>query len=175
MKAFISILLKSQYFSFNQLTITLAMLITSSSAFSDSETNRIAQYFNQIDTQSYRGNYSIIQQEGNNNNTKIFQSYSASYPNGNFSRIDQRGDGNTAHMTQTGGNNIGVILQQGNNHITDISQSGLGSEKQLEAYISQSGNRSDIHVSQSGSGYRSISVEQRAFSGNARPVTVETY
>lgn len=142
-------------------------------AFADSFSHRVEQYFNGVDTQNYQGNYSIIQQIGNNNRTNVTQSYSASYQTGNFSRINQRGDWNTANIEQVGGNNAGVILQKGNHHTADVFQSG--NDQQLETYVTQLGQRSDVQVSQSGSGYRSISVEQRAYSGNARPVTVETY
>ncbi|WP_422103315.1 hypothetical protein [Vreelandella sp.] len=141
--------------------------------FADTFSHRVEQYFNGVDTQNYQGNYSIIQQIGNNNRTNVTQSYSASYQTGNFSRINQRGDWNNANIEQVGGNNAGVILQKGNYHTANVFQSG--NDQQLETYVTQLGQRSDVQVSQSGSGYRSISVEQRAYSGNARPVTVETY
>ncbi|XQU08705.1 hypothetical protein P4544_02090 [Halomonas sp. LY9] len=71
-------------------------------AFADSFSHRVEQYFNGVDTQNYQGNYSIIQQIGNNNRTNVTQSYSASYQTGNFSRINQRGDWNTANIEQLG-------------------------------------------------------------------------
>ena len=141
--------------------------------FADSFSHRIEQYFNDTNAQSYQGNFSIIQQIGNNNRTNVTQSYSASYQTGNFSRISQRGDWNNANIEQVGGNNAGVILQKGNYHTANVIQSG--NDQPLETYVTQLGQRSDVQVSQSGSGYRSISVEQRAYSGNARPVTVDTY
>lgn len=135
---------------------------------------QIEQFFKQVDTDNYKGNYSIIEQIGNNNRATVTQSYSASYQNGNFSNIRQIGNLNNATIEQTGGNNFGVIIQKGNNHNTDIEQHGDASAT-LIAHVSQSGSKSDIQISQSGSGYRSINVEQQAYSGNARPVTVETY
>ena len=141
--------------------------------FADSFSHRIEQYFNDTNAQSYQGNFSIIQQIGNNNRTNVTQSYSASYQTGNFSRISQRGDWNNANIEQVGGNNAGVILQKGNYHTANVIQTG--NDQPLETYVTQLGQRSDVQVSQSGSGQRSISVEQRAYSGNARPVTVDTY
>ncbi|KFC41824.1 hypothetical protein DK37_13195 [Halomonas sp. SUBG004] len=38
--------------------------------FADSFSHRIEQYFNDTNAQSYQGNFSIIQQIGNNNRTK---------------------------------------------------------------------------------------------------------
>ncbi|KPQ26775.1 hypothetical protein [Halomonas sp. HL-93] len=152
-------------------TLLAATLLTSTSV--NAGDNRIEQFFNQVDTDNYRGNYSIIDQVGNNNSADVNQSYSASYQRGNFSNIRQVGNFNNATINQTGGNNFGVILQKGNEHEASISQAGR--QRELKAYVSQSGSRSDIQISQSGSGYRSINVEQKAYSGNARPVTVETY
>lgn len=137
--------------------------------------SRIEQFFNQVDVDNYRGNYSIIHQIGNNNRATVNQSYSASYQRGNFSKIFQFGNFNTATIEQTDGNNFGVITQSGNEHDASINQTQTGKQRELKAHVSQSGARSDIHITQSGSGYRSINVEQRAYSGNARPVTVETY
>ena len=153
-------------------TLLIASVMTSVSV--NAGDGQIEQFFKQVDTENYKGNYSIIEQIGNNNRATVTQSYSASYQNGNFSNIRQRGNSNNASIEQTGGNNIGVIIQDGNNHTTDIKQAGDGRDT-LRAYSTQSGNNSDIQISQSGSGYRSINVEQRAYSGNARPVTVETY
>lgn len=139
----------------------------------NADDSRIEQFFNQVDTNSYRGNYSIIDQIGNNNSATVNQSYSANYQRGNFSKIFQFGNFNTANIAQEGGNNFGVILQKGNAHEASITQ--VGGARDLKANVSQLGSNSDIQISQSGSGYRSINVEQRAYSGNARPVTVETY
>ncbi|MBP5979495.1 MAG: hypothetical protein KA748_04775 [Halomonas sp.] len=155
----------------NTLLLTAALLSFTINANAD--TNRIEQYFNHGDTQTYQGNYSVISQIGNNNRADVKQSYSAAYQTGNFSHIAQRGNRNTASITQAGGKNYGVILQTGNHHNADINQSG--SQQELATYISQSGVSSDIQVSQSGSGYRNIGIEQQAFSGYTRPVTVETY
>lgn len=158
----------------NQLTIPflLSAALSLFTAGAHAETSRIEQYFNHVDTQNYQGNYSIINQVGNNNRSTVKQSYSAAYQMGNFSYIGQYGNENIASITQTGGGNYGVILQTGNYHNADINQSG---NKELTTYISQTGIRSDIQVSQSGSGYRNIGIEQQAFSGYTRPVTVETY
>lgn len=151
----------------------VVMAMVSLPSFADSSNHRIEQYFNDMPSHHYQGNYSIIKQVGNHNNANVSQSYSARYQAGNFSKIFQQGNWNVANVEQTGGNNVGVILQKGNSHIANISQSG--NEKQIETYISQTGHYSDIQVSQSGSGYRGISVEQQSFSASARPVTVETY
>ncbi|WP_018918413.1 hypothetical protein [Vreelandella zhanjiangensis] len=163
------VLLKKQLM--NTLLLTAALVSFTGNANADA--NRIEQYFNQVDTQAYQGNYSVISQIGNNNRADVKQSYSAAYQSGNFSNIAQRGNGNTASITQAGGKNYGVILQAGNHHIANINQSG--SQQELATYVSQTGLRSDIQVSQSGSGYRNIGIEQQAFSGYTRPVTVETY
>ncbi|MCW4150915.1 hypothetical protein OM427_15385 [Halomonas sp. 18H] len=153
-------------------TLLAASIFTAAPVNADD--SRIEQFFNQVDINNYRGNYSIIDQIGNNNSATVNQSYSASYQRGNFSKIFQFGNFNTANIAQKGGNNFGVILQKGNAHEASINQVG-DARKILEANVSQLGSKSDIQISQSGSGYRSINVEQRAFSGNARPVTVETY
>lgn len=152
-------------------TLLASAVLTSASAVADE--SRIEQFFNQVDVDNYQGNYSIIDQIGNNNNATVNQSYSASYQRGNFSKIFQFGNFNTANITQTGGNNFGVILQKGNAHEASITQAG--NTRELKANVSQLGSKSDIQITQSGSGYRSINVEQRAYSGNARPVTVDTY
>ncbi|WP_447554772.1 hypothetical protein [Vreelandella sp. EE22] len=156
------------------LALSLLMLtLTFSSVVSAGQDNRIEQYHQTSNVPVYAGNYSIIRQNGNNNRTEVSQSYSAQYQNGNFSHIRQVGNFNMATISQAGGNNAGAILQNGDRHLATINQSY--GRQGLEAFVSQSGNQSDIAVSQSGSGYRSISVEQQAFSGSARPVTVETY
>ncbi|MCZ0927640.1 hypothetical protein L0636_06865 [Halomonas janggokensis] len=153
-------------------TLLAASIFTAAPVNADD--SRIEQFFNQVDINNYRGNYSIIDQIGNNNSATVNQSYSASYQRGNFSKIFQFGNFNTANIAQKGGNNFGVILQKGNAHEASITQAGDAREL-LKANVSQSGSNSYIQISQSGSGYRSINVEQNAFSGNARPVTVETY
>lgn len=151
---------------------TLALALVTSVPTQAAQDNRVEQYRQSADA-ALPGNYSIIRQNGNNNRTAVFQSYSAQYQSGNFSAIRQIGSSNSAFITQLGGNNAGVILQNGDRHIATINQAY--GRQGLEAFVSQSGNQSDIAISQSGSGYRSVSVEQQAFSGNARPVTVETY
>ena len=152
-------------------TLLIASVMTSVSV--NAGDGQIEQFFKQVDTENYKGNYSIIEQIGNNNSATVNQSYSASYQRGNFSKIYQFGDSNIASITQERGNNFGVIWQEGNDHEASINQAGYA--QQLKAQVSQLGSKSDIQISQSGSGYRSINVEQRAYSGNARPVTVETY
>ncbi|GGW69037.1 MULTISPECIES: hypothetical protein [Halomonadaceae] len=151
---------------------SLVAAMVSISASANAADQRIEQYFNSVDT-ARQGNYSIIEQVGNNNQAMVSQSYSASYQRGNFSRITQLGNRNIAVMEQRGGNNFGVVFQQGNHHKAHLTQAG--NQQSLEAYINQVGHQSDIQVSQSGSGYRSISVEQQAYSSTLRPVTVETY
>lgn len=153
-------------------TLLAAMALLPISANADD--TQIEQYFKEIDTNNYKSNYSIISQIGDNNRAEVTQSYSSSYQRGNFANIYQDGNFNNATIEQTGGNNFGVITQRGNEHNAQISQSGRGREI-IEAEVTQLGRNSDIQITQSGSGYRSINIEQRAYSGNARPVTVETY
>lgn len=157
-----------------QATLRVALLAaTLSVSWSISADNsRIEQFSKQSAVQNGQGNYSIITQIGNNNRNNISQS--ASYQAGNYSSVYQLGNYNTANINQVGGNNVSNVFQAGTNHIADIAQSGSTSAE-LNASVHQVGNRSDIQISQSGSGYRGISVEQQAFSNNARPVTVETY
>lgn len=137
------------------------------------EGNRVVQYAYQVDTSSLQGNLSIIEQQGNNNQASITQSRSASYQFANFSKIYQRGNNNLANISQFNGNNIGVIWQVGNNHNANISQQG--NTLSFRADIYQLGFSGDVTISQSGSGLRGVSVQQRTYSGNARPVTIDTY
>lgn len=151
-----------------------AMVFSATAAETETENQRIEQFFNEVGvSRNQTGNFSIINQVGNNNRTNIAQSYSSSYQTGNFSRVNQTGDWNKANIQQVGGNNFSLINQTGSHHTANIYQSGT--EQQLATSVTQLGQRSDVQVSQSGSGYRGISVEQRAYSGNARAVTVETY
>lgn len=135
------------------------------------EANRIAQYNLNSDLTAIQGNVSIIKQNGNNNQASVIQSRSASYQLGNFAYINQRGENNQGSISQFRGRNIGIIVQVGNNHTADIVQEG----NNFQAQINQLGFNSDISLSQSGSGQKSISVEQQNFSGNARPVAIDTY
>ncbi|AVI61906.1 hypothetical protein BB497_03920 [Halomonas sp. GFAJ-1] len=137
------------------------------------ESGRVLQYANSIATSQSQGNTSIIQQIGDNNRASVVQSRSANYQLGNFAHIYQRGNQNQASIQQENGSNIGIILQVGNNHVANIKQ--LGNSFSLDANIHQIGFSSDITLSQSGSGLRSISVEQQNFSGQARPVAIDTY
>ncbi|MDQ7734516.1 hypothetical protein QT231_17545 [Halomonas sp. SpR1] len=154
------------------LVATLLTATVSFSVISNADNSRVEQFSKQTAAQNNQGNYSVIAQIGNNNRTNVSQS--ASYQAGNFSSIYQLGNYNSAEVKQTGGNNISNISQIGRNHKVDITQSG-NTSRELNSYVRQIGNRSDVQISQSGSGYRGISVEQQAFSSNARPVTVETY
>ncbi|MFI0473099.1 hypothetical protein ACGLWX_10345 [Halomonas sp. HMF6819] len=151
----------------------IALTMTFSSAAQAGQDNRIAQYVYSGSKQIGPGNYSVIYQNGNNNRTNVAQSYSAQYQNGNFSSIRQIGNANAASIEQIGGNNTSQVSQKGNEHSVSILQNN-GSQG-AEAFVTQTGQQSNITISQSGSGYRSINVEQQAFSGNARPVTVVTY
>ncbi|MCO7245848.1 hypothetical protein [Halomonas sp. Mc5H-6] len=135
------------------------------------EANRIAQHNFNTDITAIQGNISIIKQNGNDNQASVIQSRSSSYQLGNFAYIDQRGENNQGSISQYSGRNIGIIVQVGNNHTADIVQEG----NNFQAQINQFGFNSDISLSQSGSGQKSISVDQRNFSGNARPVTIDTY
>lgn len=135
--------------------------------------SRVSQYIAHIDHTSFRGNISIIQQQGNHNQANVIQSRSLSYQLANFSHINQRGNNNQASIQQTSGNNIGVIWQQGNNHTANIYQQG--SNLSLRADIDQLGFSGDVTISQSGSGLRGVSVQQQNYSGNTRAVTIDTY
>lgn len=137
------------------------------------ESGRVLQYANSIASSKFQGNTSIIQQIGDNNQASVVQSRSANYQLGNFAHIYQRGNQNRASIQQESGNNIGIVWQVGNNHIANIEQ--LGNSFSLQANIRQIGFSSDITLSQSGSGLHSISVEQQNFSGQARPVAIDTY
>ncbi|MDP3534178.1 MAG: hypothetical protein Q8S08_02190 [Halomonas sp.] len=137
------------------------------------ESARVAQYVDQIDASALRGNISIIEQQGNNNSASVFQSRSATYQMANFSHIYQRGNNNLATVNQTNGNNIGVVWQVGNNHTAHINQQG--NNLSFNANIYQVGFSGDVTISQSGSGLRGVSVQQQNYSGNTRPVTIDTY
>lgn len=126
-----------------------------------------------IDLNQLAGNASVIQQVGDNNSGRVMQSRTAGYQMGNLAYIYQNGRGNSANIDQQGGNNIGVVSQIGDDHSADIRQTG--NSLSIRANIYQIGFKSDISLSQSGSGSRSISVEQQNYSGNARPVTIDTY
>ncbi|UXZ53913.1 hypothetical protein LOS15_14015 [Halomonas sp. 7T] len=134
---------------------------------------RVAQYIDQIDAAALRGNISIIEQQGNNNSARVFQSRSAAYQLANFSHIYQRGNNNVANVNQVNGNNIGVVWQVGNNHTAHINQQG--NSLSFSADIYQLGFSGDVTISQSGSGLRGVSVQQQNYSGNTRPVTIDTY
>lgn len=135
--------------------------------------SRVSQYIAHIDTTSFQGNVSIIQQQGNDNQASVLQSRSVNYQLANFSKINQRGNNNQATIQQYSGNNIGVIWQQGDNHTANISQQG--NNFSLRADIYQLGFSGDVTISQSGSGLRSVSVQQQNYSGNTRLVTIDTY
>lgn len=126
-----------------------------------------------IDLNQLSGNASVIQQVGDNNSGNVIQSRAAGYQMGNLAYIYQNGRGNSASIDQQGGNNIGVVSQIGDDHSADIRQTG--NSLSIRADVYQVGFKSDISLSQSGSGSRSISVEQQNYSGNARPVTIDTY
>ncbi|MBR2513529.1 MAG: hypothetical protein IKE45_05810 [Halomonas sp.] len=135
--------------------------------------SRVSQYIAHIDHTSFRGNISIIQQQGNDNQANVIQSRSLSYQLANFSHINQRGNNNQASIQQASGNNIGVIWQLGDNHTANISQQG--NNLSLRADIDQLGFSGDVTISQSGSGLRGVSVQQQNYSGNTRAVTIDTY
>jgi len=117
-----------------------------------------------------RANVALIRQMGDSNSSIIHQNRN-SEGFANLASIYQNGNFNEAMINQEGSNNTGLIHQTGSHHEASITQSG----RQLESQINQSGLNSNVTISHSGSGYQGISVEQQAFSGNARPVTVETY
>lgn len=131
----------------------------------------IAHYIEKIEYENIQGNASIIKQNGNNNDASVMQSYSSAYQLANFAYIQQNGDNNLANISQVNGNNIGVILQVGSDHKANIVQKG----NNFQAKINQFGFNSDITLSQFGSGQRSISIEQQNYSGNALPITIDSY
>ncbi|MGA4494618.1 hypothetical protein [Vreelandella venusta] len=137
------------------------------------DSSRVAQYVDKIDDSALQGNISIIEQQGSDNNASVFQSRSAIYQLANFSHIYQRGNNNSAFVNQMNGNNVGVVWQVGNNHIANINQ--LGNSLSFRADIYQLGFSGDVSISQSGSGLRGVSVQQQNYSGNTRPVTIDTY
>lgn len=117
-----------------------------------------------------RANVALIRQIGDGNSSTINQNLN-SQGRANLASIYQNGNFNEAMINQEGSHNTGLIHQNGSQHEASITQSG----DRLESQINQSGLNSNVTISHSGSGYQGISVEQQAFSGNARPVTVETY
>lgn len=153
-------------------------LLVSSMASAEANSNllegtRVIQYVSQIDISALQGNISIIEQQGNNNSASISQSRSASYQLANFSHVYQRGNNNQANIVQNNGNNVGVVWQVGNDHTANIHQKG--NNLSFKADIYQLGFSGDVTISQSGSGLRGVSVQQQNYSGNARPVTIDTY
>lgn len=116
-----------------------------------------------------RANVALIRQIGDNNTNVINQNRN-SQGGANLASIYQDGSYNDATITQQGSGNTGLIRQVGNQHEANISQNGTD----LDYQIIQDGFNSNVSISNSGSGYQGISVEQQAFSGNARSVTVET-
>lgn len=116
------------------------------------------------------GNVSIIRQIGDGNNSIINQNRTIQ-GSANYASIDQSGDFNKAYINQEGSQNIGLIYQDGNRHEANITQTG----NQFESQVSQYGLDGEVNISQSGSGYRSVIVEQQSYSGNAKPVTIDTY
>tara|TARA_B100000929_G_scaffold126172_1_gene100041 strand:- start:1063 stop:1665 length:603 start_codon:yes stop_codon:yes gene_type:complete len=135
--------------------------------------NRVEQFIENSRISS-PANVSIIEQIGNDNSAEVSQSRSSRYQANNLAYIYQNGNRNNGAIHQLSGNNVGFILQFGNDHNAIIEQRSHGRGINHSSVV-QTGFNSDITLSQSGSGYRSITVEQQAFSGNARPVTVETY
>lgn len=144
-----------------------------SNLLSLAENARVAQYAHQVNISMLQNNVSIIEQQGINNHASVTQSRSASYQFANFSKIYQRGNNNQASIIQNNGNNVGVIWQVGHNHTANISQHGNNFSFQADIY--QLGASGDVTISQSGSGLRGVSVQQQNHSGNARPVTIDTY
>lgn len=116
-----------------------------------------------------QANVALIRQIGDNNTNVINQNRN-NQGSANLASIYQYGSNNDATITQEGTNNTGLIHQNGSHHEASITQNG----NQLESQINQSGLNSNVTISHSGSGYHDIIVEQQAFSGNARSVTVET-
>ncbi|MGQ7289565.1 hypothetical protein [Vreelandella venusta] len=159
------------------ITIAIALL-TFSSVLQANESDlfdrsaRVTQ-FAAIDNAALHSNLSIIRQQGNNNKASVAQSRSVSYQLSNFAYIDQVGNGNQASIMQSNGNNTGIIWQVGDDNTASINQQG--NNVQYKADIYQNGFKGDVSISQSGSGLRAVSVQQQNLSGNARPVTIDTY
>ena len=123
-----------------------------------------------IKTPASSGNMSLIKQIGDRNTSTVNQNRIIQ-GNANFSSIYQSGNLNNASINQEGSQNIGLIYQDGNRLEANITQIG----NQFEAQVTQYGLDANVNISQSGSGYRSINVEQQSYSGNASPVTIDTY
>ncbi|NVF13850.1 hypothetical protein [Vreelandella maris] len=115
-------------------------------------------------------NVALIRQIGDGNTNTINQNVSRQ-GGANLASINQDGNYNDASIIQDGSNNTGLISQLGDRHKAEIIQDG----NRLESQIIQNGQNSNVSISHSGSGSYGISIEQQAFSGNARSVTVETY
>lgn len=137
-----------------------------------SNSARVTQY-SAIDNAALNGSLSIIHQQGNNNRASVAQSRSFSYQLSNFSYINQLGNSNQAKIIQSNGNNTGIIWQVGDDNKANINQQG--NNFSFKADIYQSGFKGDVSISQSGSGLRGVSVQQQNYSGNTRPVTIDTY
>ncbi|MDW0360923.1 hypothetical protein Q8G38_16540 [Halomonas venusta] len=159
------------------ITIAIALL-TFSSVLQANESDlfdrsaRVTQ-FAAIDNAALHSNLSIIRQQGNNNKASVAQSRSVSYQLSNFAYIDQVGNGNQASIMQSNGNNTGIIWQVGDDNTASINQQGNNVSYKADIY--QNGFKGDVSISQSGSGLRAVSVQQQNLSGNARPVTIDTY
>lgn len=116
-------------------------------------------------------NVALIRQIGDGNTNVINQNLSRQGgANANLASIYQDGNDNDALIIQDGSSNIGLVRQVGDRHKAEIIQDG----NSLESQIIQNGQNSNVSISNSGSGPYSISIEQHAFSSNARTVTVET-
>ncbi|WP_159437918.1 hypothetical protein [Vreelandella massiliensis] len=124
---------------------------------------------NEINIKDNSGNIALISQIGDGNRNTINQNR-ISQGSANYASIDQYGNFNEATINQEGSQNIGLIYQEGNRHEANITQTG----NQFESQVTQYGLEGEVNISQSGSDYRSISVEQQSYSGNAQAVTIDT-
>ncbi|MEC4765774.1 hypothetical protein LPL18_000215 [Halomonas sp. CUBES01] len=164
---------------FGLVTVLMAFSVTVS-AKENQVNNEQAQMFiteNSVQLDSFeeafaqsRANVAVIRQIGDGNTNLINQGRSRQ-DKANLASIVQNGNYNDAMINQKGSDNTGLIRQDGNRHEANITQIG----NSLDSQIIQNGQNSNVSISHSGSGSYGISIEQQAFSGNARSVTVETY
>ena len=96
------------------------------------------------------GNFSIIQQTGNNNTAGVEQQAILGANHANAASIQQNGSGNTATVTQKNGSQFAAgIAQYGNNETATVTQQN-GSN--LGVQINQYNNGASVGVTQFGTG-----------------------
>lgn len=146
-----------------------ALDVSEKTAYTHVQESEESLLANEINVPDNSGNIALISQIGDGNRNTINQNR-ISQGSANYASIDQYGNFNEATINQEGSQNIGLIYQEGNRHEANITQTG----NQFESQVTQYGLEGEVNISQSGSGYRSISVEQQSYSGNAQAVTIDT-